>query len=213
MNESSSTQLTLNVITENNIEDVINEINQAFFDIPFDNSTYQTEAFVISAQITPARAYRTIGLSINSKLSAVSNAKFERLREDIDIEELQSKIDDETTSVWDRRRFKLDIEQKLHNRPFADKLINDALTELNVLYSHFQALPRYTRKQFELQEQVHFEQKLNRQLVGLSGAKESLINMTDDARALYNFETDYINLPTPTQDQVDQLKLSNIIQF
>jgi hypothetical protein len=48
--------------------------------------------------------------------------------------------------------------------------------ELNILYAHFQKLPRYTREQFELGEREHFDIKLNRQLLGVQGAAEALEN-------------------------------------
>jgi hypothetical protein len=52
-------------------------------------------------------------------------------------------------------------------------------------------LPRYTRQQFEAGEKRHFLESLNRQSLGVSGAKESLINMFDDAHALENFESNF----------------------
>ena len=61
--------------------------------------------------------------------------------------------------------------------------MNDALTELNILYHHFKALPRYTREQFEQGERQHFEVKLQRQAVGMQGALEALENMNTDMPA------------------------------
>ena len=58
--------------------------------------------------------------------------------------------------------------------------MNDALTELNILYSHFKSLPRYTRAQFELGEKTHFDVKLQRQAVGMVGAHEALANNNED---------------------------------
>jgi len=173
-----STEIT--VVTETNVPDVLKEVQEAFYDIPFENSQFQTEAFVIAAQVTPERAYRSIGLQMNSKIQALNEAKYSRAKEDIDIEELEFKIADPTTNKFDRRRFQLDIEQKLANRPYTDKLINDALQELNVLYHHFKTLPRYTRDEFEAGEKTHFEVKLTRQLTGIQGAQEALVNMNED---------------------------------
>jgi|SRR3990167_904724 len=166
-----------NLITIENTGDVIKEIEEAFFDIPFENSQFQTEHFVINAALTPQRAYRAIGLRMNNRLRALREAQFSRMREDIDMEELRAKADDQTVSKYDRRRAEIDILQKLSNRAFTEKLINDALAELNVLYAHFKRLPRFTREEFEVAEQTYFRESLTRQVSGVVGANESLTNM------------------------------------
>ena len=177
-------QNQIQAVTQESVSAVLQEMQTAFYDIPFENSQFQTENFVLAAQVTPERVYRAIGLRMHSKVQAVLEAKHARAKEDIDIEELQAKIDNPDTSEFDRRRAQLDIDFKLANRPYTDKLMNDALTELNILYSHFQKLPRYTREQFELGERKHFDIKLNRQLTGVQGAAEALVNMGQDMPAL-----------------------------
>jgi len=181
-----TTEIT--TITETNVPDVLKEIQDAFYDIPFENSQFQTEAFVVAAQVTPERAYRAIGLRMNSKIQALNEAKYGRMKEDIDIEELEYKIADPATDQFDRRRYQLDIEQKLANRPYSDKLINDALVDLNIMYHHFKALPRYTRDEFEAGEATHFEVKLTRQLNNVQGAQEALVNMHTDMPSFFDLE-------------------------
>jgi len=166
------------LITTDNTEDVIKEIEEAFFDIPFENSQFQTEHFVINAALTPERAYRAIGLRMNNRLRALREAQFGRMREDIDIEEMEEQLKAYGLSKYSKRRLEIDIQQKLSNRAFTDKLINDAIKELNVLYYHFKRLPRFTREQFEAAEGKYFIESLNRQVKGIVGANESLTNMT-----------------------------------
>lgn len=127
-----------------------------------------------------------------SKVEALREAKFSRLRMEIDIEELQEKIANPETNKFDRRRAELDIQQKLEGLPYTDKLINDAIVELNQLYSHFKALPKYTREEFEEEEQFHFEQRLQRQIAGQDGARESLTNMTHDIQNIKGFEQNFL---------------------
>lgn len=166
-----------NLITTENTEDVIKEIEEAFFDIPFENSQFQTENFVINAAYTPERAYRAIGLRMNNRLRALREAQFSRMKEDVDIEELRWKIENEDATRFDRQRWEIEISQKLSNRAFTDKLINDALAELNVLYHHYKRLPKFTRQQFEAAEPKYFMESLTRQVKGVVGAAESLANM------------------------------------
>jgi hypothetical protein len=181
----------LNCVTTDNVNDVIKELNEAFFDIPFENSAFQTENFVIAGSITPARAYRSIGLRMMTKLNALREAKFHRLRMNIDIDELQEKINNPDTNKFDKMRAELDIQEKLEGLPYTDKLINDAVTELNLLYAHFKALPKYSRDEFELEERFHFEQRLQRQIEGKDGARESLINMQHDIQNILGFEENF----------------------
>lgn len=186
-------------INDENVAAVLAEIQEAFYDIPFENSQFQTEAFVIAAQATPERAYRAIGLRMNSKIQAILEAKHGRAKEEIDIEELQAVVDDPEASSFARRRAQLDISYKLANRKYTDKLMNDAITELNVLYGHFQKLPKYTREQFELGEKQHFETKLTRQLQGVSGAAEALANMNGDLPTMLAYEEQLTKLTATAQ--------------
>lgn len=195
-------------VTYENSEDVIREIEQAFFDIPFENSKFQTESFVIGGQITPERAYRAIGLRMHAKLRALNEAKFGRMKEQVDLDEIEHKLSSGELNKFDRRREEIKRDQILSNRTWTDKLINDALSELNVLYKHFKALPKYTREQFENGERLHYEQRLNRQVLGLEGAKESLINMREDISALKHYEERVLALENKASDE-ELLMLSN----
>jgi hypothetical protein len=185
---SEETQLT---ISETNAEDVVKEIQDAFYDIPFENSAFQTENFVIAGQITPERAYRAIGLRMNKKLIAVQEAIIAKELEKVEEEELQAKIDSPDYDNFEKRKFELELKKRQIYKPFNDKLFNDALKELNVLYKHFKALPKYTREEFEAGEKRHFLEDLNRQALGLAGAKMSLINMFDDMASIEKFETEF----------------------
>lgn len=185
------TTSSLTTINTDNAADVIKEVQDAFYDIPFDNSAFQTENFVIASQITPERAYRAIGLSLNKKLIALQEALINEEKTKVELEELQEKIDSPDYNRFEKRRFELKIQTIKVNEPFGKKLINDAIVDLNVLYKHFKSLPRYTRQQFEAGEKRHFLESLNRQSLGVSGAKESLINMFDDVQALENFESNF----------------------
>lgn len=169
----------LQTIGLDNVGSVLATIEDAFFDIPFQNSDFQTRAFVIAAQQTPGRAYRAAGLQMFSKIEAIREYKFQTEMKAIDIEEKISKIADQQTSDFDRRRLRLEIAHAESGKRYSEKLLNDALHELNVLYEEFSRLPKYTRAQFEAEEHAHFSAKLGRQLQ-CSGPKEALLNMSED---------------------------------
>ena len=181
----------------NNTNDIFKELEEAFYDIPFENSDFQNKAFVLAAQLTPARAYRAIGLRMSAKLRAIDELKYSRQREQVDIDEWQSIIDDPDTTVFAKRRAQIDIDQKLSIRNYTDKLLNDTIHELDLLYSEFQKFPRYTREQFELEEQKHFELSLTSQL-------ESAVQAPGAIGAIESIKA--LNHYNPLKLQIEQVK-------
>ena len=171
------------LIKYEDVNNIIKEITDAFYDIPFGNSQFQIENFVIGGERTPERAYRAIGLAMSSKLQALKEAYYGRKKEDIDIEELEYKIK-KTKNKFDKKRYAIKIEQKLSNRKSTDKLINDALAELNVLYNAFKKLPKFTREEFEKGEYKYFEQKLSRQVLIPNDSINSLELMGIDKESI-----------------------------
>lgn len=176
-------------ITPTDIPNVLSELESAFYDIPFENSDFQNSMFVVAAQQTPARAYRAIGLRMFAKIRAIKELGFGRRLEEIDIAEKQAKIDDPATPHFDKLRAQVEIDKALDQRAWTDKLLNDALKELGCLYNEFKKLPSYTREQFEEEERIHFQMKLERQAQGQTGALESLANMNTDATMLEQMST------------------------
>ena len=190
------------LVSFENTSDIIEEIESAFYEIPFENSKFQTESFVIAAQITPERAYRSIGLRMHSKLQALNEAKYSRELEEIQLEEIEDRIANGNLSTFDIRREVIKRDRILSGRNWTNKLINDAISELNLLYKHFKSLPKFTRDQFESAERIHFEQKLNRAAVGIEGAKESLINMNEDTLALSHYQEQVSLLENKSSEQL-----------
>lgn len=172
-------------VTLENVGNVLEEIEDAFFDIPFENSDFQTRAFVVASQQTPARAYRAIGLQMFSKIQAVKEYQFNKAMADIDLDEKQARLNDPATSEFDRRRLQLEIIKINDGRRWAEKLASDAVHTLNVLYSELKKYPAFSKEQFENEEALHFEMKLTRQIQA-PGAHESLANMKIDLRELDN---------------------------
>lgn len=167
----------------NDVESIVSELQDAFYDIPFENSNFQNLCFVVGSQVTPARAYRALGLKITNKIQALREAKYALLKEDIDIDELRHTIEN-SQDIYARRRAELDLAHKLENRPFTMKLINDAVAEVAYMYSMFKLMPKYTREEFENEEQKHFKLRLDRQDNGIVGHLESKLNMEHDVSNL-----------------------------
>jgi hypothetical protein len=92
------------------------------------------------------------------------------------------------------------------------KLVNDCVIELNNLYKHFKSLPKFTREQFEEGEKLHFDQRLNRQALGLDGPREALINMNQDVLAISNYEEQVLKLGNEIDTKMLALNMSNLLK-
>jgi hypothetical protein len=96
------------------------------------------------------------------------------LRNDIEADRIKTDI--EMLDI-DIEKYQIKIDKTLSTRSDADKLANDAIHEIELLYNLYQKLPKYNREEFESAEEQYFITSLHRQAVGLTGATESLLNM------------------------------------
>lgn len=204
------------LITSNgeNALEIIKEIEDAYMDIPFENSAFQTEHFVIGAQITPERAYRTIGLTLHKKLLVVQEYVYNSRIEEIKEMKLRSEIEAMDKDDPEREIKEIELAKRNMHKPFQKKLFNDAIHELNILYHHFKALPKYTREEFEAGEKRYYLESLNRQRLELTGPKEALINMLDDSKNIKQYEDAFKLIANDyTSEQLKELgnSLSSIL--
>ena len=160
-------------MTELLTTEIVSEFDRRFFAIPFGNSDFQNRKFVMEAQYTPERAYRALGLRLADRLQALNEARFSLQRREVDIEELQEKLAGDLPK-FERRRLEIDLAEKQSNANYTAKMVNDALVEVDTLWTEAQKFPEFTREQFESAEQQHFEIRLKRQVHGLTGAADSL---------------------------------------
>ena len=161
-------------MTELLTTEIVSEFDRRFFAIPFGNSDFQNRKFVMEAQYTPERAYRALGLRLADRLQALNEARFNLQRREVDIEELQEKLAGRILNKFERRRLEIDLAEKQSNANYTAKMVNDALVEVDTLWTEAQKFPEFTREQFESAEQQHFEIRLKRQVHGLTGAADSL---------------------------------------
>jgi hypothetical protein len=191
-----------------NVEEVIAEIEDAFYDIPFGNTSFQTKAFVMAAGITPERSYRAIGLQMLNGLNNIRSAIYHQRKSQIDIDEKREKLNDPEISIWEKKRIELDLEFSDTTSKYNEKLLNDSIIELNLMYSEFKKLPKFTREQFENAEYNYFTQSLERQARGIVGPVESLINMREDAPALSLYKEKLLQLEKLDTETLEQLRLA-----
>lgn len=134
----------------------INQLYETFKQIPFGNSDFQDKYFIVNSQLTPARAFRAVCLQLRDRIQALHETYYNLQKENIDIEELQEKLEKEENK-YEKRRIGLEIEKKIFERIDTEKLVEDALHEVEYLMKLYNELPHPTREEFEAEEQEHFE--------------------------------------------------------
>ena len=147
-------------------------------------------------------------LRVNDRIRACKEAIYSIRKEDIDILELQEKIANEETSKFDKMRAEIDLEQKLENRAYTEKLFKDAEEEIKTLYCEIRKMPEFSREEFEAGEQEYFELSLTKQALGITGAHESLVAMGYD---LKKFEVDQFGNCKASELIVSKIKKQELI--
>jgi len=156
---------------------LLSEIQDSFLSIPFGNTDFQITNFIVNAANTPQRAFRAVCLTLRDKIVALSEAYYSQLKFQVDLDEIQEKSNDPATDKFTRRRLEIDYEQKVNQQRDNEKLVLDAIHEVEILYSFWQKLPHPTREEFEAAEEDYFKISLTKQVLGIDGAVGSLENM------------------------------------
>ncbi len=129
-------------------------------EVPFGNSDYQNRHTIVNDERTPMRAYRHAALRITNRLNALIEAYYHLRRTDVEIRQMERRLKTEPDDL-ECELLALDIEQKRALLPYTQKLVNDAIREIETLYPVIEKLGKVKREQFEIEEGEHFALKLN----------------------------------------------------
>jgi len=197
------------MITKENLAEVLQEIRDKTYDIPFNHSLYQIEKFILNEPGSKGRLLRQLGLELNSKIETIRGSIIERKKENIDMRKMKAQLDKNSkyyeTDMFEREKIELDLQLKESNQPYQEKLLKDAFIELNYMYSVFSQIDPMTREEFEDQEEQHFTNHLLKQVKGLKGAHESLYHM----QMFLNANGDLQNIPEEDRTLFQKLGLNN----
>lgn len=174
------------------IEDIERELLHKCEDVPFGNSLYQSQCFIINQSYTKARALRACGLALNSSIRGLRDLEISQARKTIDIEELEERLKTET-NPFEVRRIKLTIQEKRSDDAISAKLLKDAIYEIEYFRGVMDKLPKMNREEFELAEPEYYKRTLTRQAIGVGEAQNSLNGMGHKGTM-----TPEINLDEPT---------------
>lgn len=156
------------MIKNERIDEILKEIREASRKVPFGNSAFQIQHFTGGNEAGPEcseRRQRTLLLNLNGKLQALRECQFRRARLDIDLREIEVKINELTHAQdphgFQRERLELDKAEKLASLHDEDKLIEDALIELECMYREWKSLPPLkSREDFENSERRYWLRRL-----------------------------------------------------
>lgn len=193
------------------LEELSKEIYSAALEIPFENSDFQNDFFVLKSNYTPGRAYRSLLLRLSAKIQALQEARYNLEKEQIDIEESQFKLEHEADNLspFEKRRIELELKRHQEKADYLEKLVYDAVHEVQHLYAIFQKFPKYTREQFEKEEKEHFQIKLGRSVAGINGALDSLTVIDNNPDVVGSKELEELEklLLEPTTNEKDVLQI------
>jgi len=160
---------------ENNLQATIDNFINLIEEIPWGNSDWQNKQAIVNMELTPERAYRHASLRIINRLQALNESYYLIKKDTIQIERLQRKkirLNEQTSRIdnsdadLDIEEIETEINQILSRRTYQQKLIKDAIKEVESLSPIIQAIGKLTREQFELSEAEHFELKYKNQIMG-----------------------------------------------
>lgn len=199
---------TMNVSELDNLTKITQEVEESYYDIPFGNTAFQTRAFVIANSITPERSYRAIGLQLLSVLSSIKSTIIKQKIDEVRRQQNLDKLINGSLDEYEKEILRLELILSDSGDQAYKKRINDLLNEFYILYLEHKKLPKFTREQFEAGEENYFTQSLGRQVSGLVGASEAIINMKEDIKALHDYKETIKTIENLDSKTMEELRLA-----
>ena len=161
------------------------ELLDKCLDIPFENSLYQDEAFILNTSYTDARAVRNIGLRLSSRIQALRELEYSLEKAAIEKEQIEAKT---YSDAFEKRLADLEVKKRMAGMAYTQKLLKDCLYECEYLRAILAKLPKLTRVEFESQEKQYFIESLTRQAIGMPESVKSLEAMGEQIKREYTLE-------------------------
>ena len=167
------------------VDQVEKELLEKCEDIPFGNSLYQDECFILNTSYTDSRAIRNVGLTLSARVRALRELEISMARLAVDLEE--NEYLSKRAEGFELKRLEITRREKLSGMAYTQKLLKDALYEVEYLRAILDKLPKLSRAEFEAGEKQYFIESLTRQAVGLPEAAKSLEAMGVEPEKQYSF--------------------------
>lgn len=165
------------------------DINEKKKQVPFGNSVFQIMNF-ISSEETSERSYRKILLQLDQKEKAMKECYFRRKRKEIDIKEINLKLQNKKIKNFERERLEVDLEETEYSLEEEIKLIEDCIIEIEAYKKILEKLPEFTREDFENAENEYWKLRLlnnaNRELISTGVVGIGTIESLEKIGLCYN---------------------------
>jgi len=161
------------------ISKILNHVLDLVEEVPFGNSDFQNRLVIVDNEMSPHRAYRHAALRIIDRLNALNECYYNLRKTSIEIKKLERKLLEETDPL-EKELIEIEIEQKKSTLPYTQKLIKDAIREIESLYPIIENIGKLSREEFEKLEKQHFKNKLENSLKGKHETNLMLENINKD---------------------------------
>jgi hypothetical protein len=150
------------VVREKEILDSIENLKDDLDAIQQNRSNFQIKNFVVGQHMTPGRQRMQCVLELQIKMFNIRSSQLDSDKISIEIEQLEK--GGERYGDYEERFRQIDIEKKKLELAQIDLARIGQVREAECLYSILQSLPKFTREQYEEEEQLYWTMRLNEQL-------------------------------------------------
>ena len=149
------------IVRETNILNAIENLRDDIDAIQQNRSNFQIKNFVVAQHMTPGRQRMQCVLELQIKMFNIRDAQLEAEKIGIEIEQLQSEV--QADKFTDRLNA-VEIKKKELQLAQIELSRLSQVREAECLYSILQSLPKYTREQYEEEEQLYWTMRLQEQI-------------------------------------------------
>lgn len=161
----------LDIKDNKSLFDLEKEILYISDEIPFGNSDFQNRMASVNGEMSPHRALRASCLRIMDRIQALRECYFSLKEKEIEIKKLERDYEKQEDDL-EKELIKIKIERTMSGMAYTQKLIKDAIREIESLYPIVKSIGKMTREEFESYEREHFKKKYE---LAINGANEVLI--------------------------------------
>lgn len=150
---------------EDSIQDTINNFLELVDEVPWGNSDWQNKNVIVNGEMTPERAYRHSSLRIMNRLQALNECYYALRKDNIMLKKFERQLLTEEDEL-ERELIQLEIDKIKSGRPYTQKLVRDAINEIDSLAPIIQSMGKLSKEQFESAEDGYFKLKYENMLKG-----------------------------------------------
>jgi hypothetical protein len=188
-------------VRENDILSSLESLKDDIEAIQQNRSNFVIKNFVVGSHMTPGRQRMQCVQELQIKMFNIRDMQLDAEKINIEIEKLVK--GGERYGDYDERLRLIDLEKKKLQLSQIELSRLSQVREAECLYSILQSLPKYTREQYEEEEQLYWTMRLNEQI--------ELSNDRGNIQALKQINRGILTKPLTQKAMVEGTKIANAI--